>query len=444
MEFDRALVGLMTGEMNVINEVLFQHGVHAGVLPADAHITPTFLTYRITLGRGVRVGRVTHLRNELTDALSRYRKHNISLRMTEAPLLLEVPHPAPKPIRYLDADYLLRPHCLLAGEAYTDQSTQQVVIDLQQTPHVLIAAATGEGKSLCMTVGLLSLCEHNGPESLVVHLIDLKNDDLVALQALPQVDTCAGDEETALATLSKLDELKAARIAGADKTVRHVVFIDELAEVVRNATAMKLLESLLAMGRSLNINVVAATQHPLASVIGSLLKANFTARLVGRVLSNDAAKVAAGIPKLGAEFLPGKGSFLLVEGGRILRLQGYYLAPEEVTAVVGALRTRYGVEGAEKVAGGVINQQLDQYQRLKRMGMQAEKAYAPDVIEYAKREEVIEVFQRYYDRDSGELRYGWQAAMVRTLFGQGANRGGWNRQKVLDVVAYLRNNPPTP
>jgi len=50
----------------------------------------------------------------------------------------------------------------------------------------------------------------------------------------------------------------------------------------------------------------------------TLLKANFTARLVGRVLSNDASKVAAGMPKLGAEFLPGKGSFLLVEGGRIL------------------------------------------------------------------------------------------------------------------------------
>lgn len=442
MEYDRALVGLMTGEINVINEVLFQHGVHAGVLPADAHITPTFLTYRLTLGRGVRVGRVTHLRNELTDALSRYRKHTLSLRLTEAPLLLEVPHPDPKPIRYLDADYLLRPHCLLAGESYTDQSTQQVVIDLQQTPHVLIAAATGEGKSLCMTVGLLSLCEHNGPESLVVHLIDLKNDDLVALQGLPQVDTCAGTEEAALATLAKLDELKQARIAGADKRVRHVVFIDELAEVVRNATAMKLLESLLAMGRSLNINVVAATQHPLASVIGSLLKANFTARLVGRVLSNDAAKVAAGIPKLGAEYLPGKGSFLLVEGGRILRLQGYYLTDEEVAAVVAALRTRYGVEGTDKVVGGMINGQLDQYQRLRRLGMQAEKAYAPDVLAYAKRGEVIDSFERYYDCDRGELRYGWQAAMVRTLFGQHANRGGWNRQKALDVVAYLRSNPP--
>jgi DNA segregation ATPase FtsK/SpoIIIE-like protein len=196
------------------------------------------------------------------------------------------------------------------------------------------------------------------------------------------------------------------------------------------------------MGRSLNINVVAATQHPLASVIGSLLKANFTARLVGRVLSNDAAKVAAGIPKLGAEFLPGKGSFLLVEGGRILRLQGYYLTSEEVAAVVGALRRRYGVDGTEKVAGGVITQQLDQYQRLKRMSAQTSATYAPDVLEYAARQEVIDVFTRYYDRESGELRYGWQAAMVRTLFGQGANRGGWNRQKALDVAAYLRNNPP--
>jgi DNA segregation ATPase FtsK/SpoIIIE-like protein len=123
------------------------------------------------------------------------------------------------------------------------------VLDLQQTPHVLVAAATGEGKSMWMTAGLLSLCEQNGSETLVVHLIDLKNDDLVALQALPHVDTCAGSEETALATLTKLDELKRARIAGADKTVRHVVLIDELAEVVRNPTAMKLLECLLPMGR---------------------------------------------------------------------------------------------------------------------------------------------------------------------------------------------------
>jgi hypothetical protein len=246
----------------------------------------------------------------------------------------------------------------------------------------------------------------------VVHLIDLKNDDLVALKDLPQVDTCAGDEEEALATLTRLDELKQARIVGADKSVRHVVFIDELAEVVRNPTAMKLLESLLAMGRSLNINLVAATQHPLASLIGSLLKANFTARLVGRVLSNDASKVAAGLPKLGAEFLPGKGSFLLVEGGRILRLQGYYLTPDEADAVVQSLRNRYGGTDAEKAAGAMLSQQLDHYQRLKRLGEQTTDGYAPDVLDFAARPEVQEVFARYYDRTSGELRYGWQAYLA--------------------------------
>lgn len=443
MEFDRTLVHLMTGEIQVINELFFQHNIHAGVIPSDAHITPAFLAYRITLGNGVRVGRVTRLRNELIDALSRYRKQNIRVRLTEAPLLLEVPHPDPKPIRFLDADYLLPPHCLLVGESYRDQRAERVVIDLQQTPHVLVAAATGEGKSVAMTVSLLSLCEQNGPESLVVHLIDLKNDDLVALKELPQVDTCAGSEEEALVTLARLDELKQARIAGADKSVRHVVFIDELAELVKNPTAMKLLESLLAMGRSLQINLVAATQHPLSSVIGSLLKANFTARLVGRVLSNDASKVAAGIPQLGAEFLPGKGSFLLVEGGRILRLQAYYIEPDEVTAVVSALRQRYGLADEERAAGALLNAQLDQYQRLKRMGAQASESYTADVLDYAARPAVVEVFDRYYDRERGEMRYGWQAALVRTLFGYEANRGGWNRKKAFDVVGYLKNNPPT-
>jgi DNA segregation ATPase FtsK/SpoIIIE-like protein len=187
---------------------------------------------------------------------------------------------------------------------------------------------------------------------------------------------------------------------------------------------------------------VAATQHPLASVIGSLLKANFTARLVGRVLSNDASKVAAGMPKLGAEFLPGKGSFLLVEGGRILRLQGYYLAPEEVAAVVQALRHRYGLADGEKATGALLTAQLSQYQRLKRLGEQAAAPSATDVLEYATRPEVLEVFERYYDRASGELRYGWQASLVRTLFGPHANRGGWNRQKAQAVVTYLRNQPP--
>jgi hypothetical protein len=109
---------------------------------------------------------------------------------------------------------------------------------------------------------------------------------------------------------------------------------------------------------------------------------------------------------------------------------------------VQSLRNRYGGTGAEKAAGAMLTQQLDHYQRLRRLGEQTPDGYAPDVLAYAARPEVLEVFARYYDRASGELRYGWQASLVRTLFGQQANRGGWNRTKALAVAAYLRNQPP--
>ena len=76
-------------------------------------------------------------------------------------------------------------------------------------------------------------------------------------------------------------------------------------------------------------------------------------------------------------------------------------------------------------------------------GVDDEPAPPEDVLAYAARLEVLEVFEHYYDRTSGELRYGWQASLVRTLFGPQANRGGWNREKALAVAAYLRNQPPS-
>ena len=443
MKFDRALVRVMTGEINTINELLADHRVNAGVVPADAHITPAWLQYRITLGKGVRVSRVVKLRHELSEVVSRYRKRTTQVRLMEVPLLLEVPHPDPKPLQFAEAEYRLPPHAMLVGESYEDQATQHQVIDFTQTPHVLIAATTGEGKSVLMTGGILSLAEHNAPETLVLHLIDLKNDDLMTLQELPQVDRCAGDEATALEILQKLNQLKVARIKGADKSVRHVVCIDELAELARNQKATQLLESLLAMGRSLNINIVGATQHPLSSVIGSLIKANFTARLVGRVLNNDASKVASGLPKLGAELLPGKGSFILVDGSRIVRVQAYLVSQADAQEVVLGVRNRYLGEGEGTAAGAMLSRQLAESARLEKLGQQAGGAYAADVLEYASRPEVVDVFARYYDTDTGEMRYGWQAQLVKTIFGANANRGGWNRAKVLAVVAYLRNYPPS-
>jgi hypothetical protein len=78
-----------------------------------------------------------------------------------------------------------------------------------------------------------------------------------------------------------------------------------------------------------------------------------------------------------------------------------------------------------------------------RLTVQTTDGYAPDVLAYAARPEVLAGKARYYDCASGELRYGWQASLVRTLFGPQANRRGWNREKALAVAAYLRTQPPS-
>jgi S-DNA-T family DNA segregation ATPase FtsK/SpoIIIE len=83
------------------------------------------------------------------------------------------------------------------------------------------------------------------------------------------------------------------------------------------------------MGRSKKINVLAATQKPTVDVIGSTNKSNYTLRLVGKVKSPKDAEVAAGTSGTGAEFLPGNGSFLYVDGMECRRFQAYFVPDVE-------------------------------------------------------------------------------------------------------------------
>jgi DNA segregation ATPase FtsK/SpoIIIE-like protein len=108
-----------------------------------------------------------------------------------------------------------------------------------------------------------------------------------------------------------------------------LLVIDELAELARMKPVMQQLASILAIGRSKNINVMAATQKPLGAIVGSVAKANFTSRLVGRVMSPDDSRVAAGISGIGAEYLPGQGAFLRIEGMDVRRFQAYYVPDVE-------------------------------------------------------------------------------------------------------------------
>ena len=104
---------------------------------------------------------------------------------------------------------------------------------------------------------------------------------------------------------------------------RVVIVIDELADALQ--TCGRELEDpltrLVQRGRSAGVSVIACTQKPSANAVGTLMRANFPVRLVGRVTSPDDARVAAGIGGTGAEKLAGRGDFLLVAGGQVIRFQ---------------------------------------------------------------------------------------------------------------------------
>jgi DNA segregation ATPase FtsK/SpoIIIE, S-DNA-T family len=137
-----------------------------------------------------------------------------------------------------------------------------------------------------------------------------------------------------------------------------VLGIDELADllVTGGKPVIEALTRLTQRGREAGIHVVAATQKPAATLVGGLVKANFPVRLVGSVVSPEDAKVAAGISGTGAERLLGRGDFLLVTKGQVIRFQAAYASSAELAAIVarilaGGRRRRswqLGSEGARR------------------------------------------------------------------------------------------------
>ncbi len=219
-----------------------------------------------------------------------------------------------------------------------------------------------------------------GPSSVVFVLIDPKGSAFRDLEGLPHlarpVISDPAEAVEALGSLVRLMEVRSREYGvgsreyggGPSSVVRGpssvvcgpssvVLVIDELADLlmVAGVEAERPLTRLLQRGREAGIHVIAATQKPTAAVIGSLVKANFPVRLVGKVTSPEDARVATGWKGTGAERLLGRGDFIAVAEGQLHRFQAAYIAPEEVPQVVAEIREsangRISESAVQPVAG---------------------------------------------------------------------------------------------
>jgi DNA segregation ATPase FtsK/SpoIIIE, S-DNA-T family len=208
--------------------------------------------------------------------------------------------------------------------------------------HVLIAGTTGSGKTALARTLLASLAMYNRQSDVQLILIDPKGRGFAPLARLPHVLNGVQDTpELAIASLRWVVHEMERRDREAISRPALVVAVDELADLIQ--TGGKEVEDTLTRiaqrGREAGIHLVGCTQKPTANLIGSAMKANFPVRLVGSVNSTDEARYAAGIAGSGAEKLEGKGDFLLVAKGEVVRFQAAWLGTNDTEVIVTELRS---------------------------------------------------------------------------------------------------------
>ncbi|HJX69932.1 MAG TPA: DNA translocase FtsK [Dehalococcoidia bacterium] len=308
----------------------------------------------------VKVERITSLANDLALALAAP-----SIRI-EAPVPgksvvgIEVPNSSMglvslREIMESTAFQKLSSKSKLALALGKGTASEIVVGDLAKMPHLLIAGATGSGKTICLNSIIASLLMKTTPEELKFIMIDPKRVELVAFNTVPHLMAPVITEKERAAEIlkwlnqemdnryRKLAQVRVRNIEGYNQSNRIekpmpylIPIIDELADLMmaKSEEVEPLLCRLAQMGRAVGIHLVVATQRPSVDVVTGLIKANFPTRISFAVASQVDSRTI--LDTVGAEKLLGRGDMLYLppEMAKPKRLQGCFASPEEIERLV--------------------------------------------------------------------------------------------------------------
>lgn len=328
----------------------------------DANVGPTVTQYTIKPSEGVKLNNIVARQNDLALALSAK-----SIRI-EAPIPgknavgIEIPNKVPAKVTL--KEILLSPQfravkSKLALALGRDAAGEAVSIDLEKMPHMLIAGATGSGKSVCINTVIVSLLYNNAPSDLKLILVDPKRVELTCYNEIPHLLTpvvievnktvstlkwAVWEMERRYKIFSDLGKRNISAYNAASgpegKLPYIVIIIDELADLM--ATSAKEVEAsivrLAQMARATGLHLVIATQRPSVDVLTGLIKANITSRIAFATASQVDSRTI--LDMSGAEKLLGMGDMLFLGNGlnKPRRIQGCYVSDSEIETVANFLK----------------------------------------------------------------------------------------------------------
>jgi S-DNA-T family DNA segregation ATPase FtsK/SpoIIIE len=385
-EYETGKAGVSQEELNQNKDRIVATLVNfkIGIQSIKATIGPTVTLYEIVPDAGIKISRIKNLEDDIALSLSALGIRIIAPIPGKGTIGIEVPNKNREMVSI---------RSMLANPAFakTDKelpialgktiSNEALVIDLAKMPHLLVAGATGQGKSVGLNVILTSLLYKRHPSQLKFVLVDPKKVEMSVyskierhfLAKLPNSEEAIiTDTRKVVHTLNSLciemeNRYEILKDAGARNLKEYnakfisrklnpkeghrflpyiVLVIDELADLMM--TAGKEVETPIArlaqLARAIGIHLVLATQRPSVNVITGVIKANFPARLSFRVTSKVDSRTI--LDSGGADQLVGQGDMLLSSGSDVIRLQCPFVDTPEIEKVVEFIGSQRGYDTA--------------------------------------------------------------------------------------------------
>jgi len=351
---------------SIIENLLDSFGIKARVV--EVNCGPAVTQYAMEISLGTKLSKITALQNDLALALA---APTGQIRI-EAPIPgrslvgIEIPNKSPEFVTLrtmLLSENFKNEDSKLAVALGLNVSGEPIVADVAKMPHVLIAGATGSGKSVCMNTILTTILFRASPDEVKFILVDPKRVELTQYNGIPHLLTpVIVDPQKAGAALKwAVTEMNQRYKLFAEVGVRNidaynelsgfqavpyiVIMIDELADIMLvspKETEMSIIK-LAQMARAVGIHLVLATQRPSVDVLTGLIKANVPTRVAFNVASMVDSRVI--LDTAGAEKLLGKGDMLYIppNASKPTRVQGTYVSDTEINNLIDRLKNS-GVE----------------------------------------------------------------------------------------------------